>query len=104
MGGQVADAVAPFCRRLGAGGAVPARTELSLAAASTALFHDLLANPAFVSTSLGRHKGTFYSGFNTGASHWNHPLSYWIRKLVKKIAGYAVIRLLKYLIHKIISM
>jgi hypothetical protein len=73
MSGQVADAVAPFCRRLGAGGAVPARTELSLAAASTALFHDLLANPAFISTSLGRHEGTFYSGFNTSASHWNHP-------------------------------
>jgi len=48
---------------------------LSLSAAAGALFHDLLANPAFVSTSIGRHEATFYAGFNAGASHWNHPLS-----------------------------
>jgi hypothetical protein len=75
MGGQVAGAAAPLDSRLGASGAVPARTILSLAAAAAALFHDLLANPASVSTSFGRHEGTFNSGFYTGASHWNHPLS-----------------------------
>jgi hypothetical protein len=76
MGGQVADAVAPLKGWCRASGAVPAAAVLSLAAAAAALFHDLLANPAFVGTSFGRHERTFYAGFNTGASHWNHPLSF----------------------------
>ena len=75
MGGQVANAIAPFNGGRRAGRAVPSGTVLSLAAAAAALFHDLLANPAFVTASIRRHEGTFYSGFNTGASHWNHPLS-----------------------------
>ena len=75
MGGQVADTVAPLGRRLGASGAIPARTVLALAAAAAALFNDLLADSALVAASLGRHKGAFDSRFNAGASHENHPLS-----------------------------
>jgi hypothetical protein len=75
MSGQVADAAAPLDGWLGASGAVPAGTKLSLTAAAAALFYDLLANPASVSTSFGCHERTFNSGFYTGASHYNHPLS-----------------------------
>lgn len=75
MGGQVADAIAPFKGRRRARRAKPAGAVLSLPAAAVALLYDLLANPAFVRTSFRRHEGTFYARFNTGASHWNHPLS-----------------------------
>ena len=75
MGGKVADAAAPFGRGLRARGAIPAGTVLTLAAAAVALFHDLLANPAFVATALGGHEGAFNSGFNAGASHRHDPLS-----------------------------
>jgi hypothetical protein len=73
---QVANAVAPFGRRIGACGAVPAGTILTLAATAAALFNDLLAYPAFVAASFGCHEGAFYSWFNAGASHGNHPLSF----------------------------
>jgi hypothetical protein len=75
VSGKVADSATPFDRRLGAGGAVPTGAVLPLAAATAALFENLLTNPSFVTTSFGRHKNAFDSGLNAGASHENHPLS-----------------------------
>jgi hypothetical protein len=49
---------------------------LTLAAATAALFNDLLTNPALVTAAFGGHKGAFDSRFDTGASHNNHPLSH----------------------------